>query len=160
MALGLSNTFGGFFQCFSVCSSMSRSLIQESTGGKTQARQMHFKCISMNAFVYTSVCSWHCVVLDCWSSVWCNCTGDGTKVRLTFSRAAQGMCQQTSVRSVSQIANLFVLYLDSLFWYEPWIKCGYNLHSLCVCLGSSCCHCICESEGNVQAVLRHSHTMA
>uniref|UniRef100_A0A8C2BC70 Solute carrier family 26 member 6, like n=1 Tax=Cyprinus carpio TaxID=7962 RepID=A0A8C2BC70_CYPCA len=55
VALGLSNTFGGFFQCFSVCSSMSRSLIQESTGGKTQARQMHFKCISMNAFVYTSV---------------------------------------------------------------------------------------------------------
>uniref|UniRef100_A0A8C1KGF8 SLC26A/SulP transporter domain-containing protein n=1 Tax=Cyprinus carpio TaxID=7962 RepID=A0A8C1KGF8_CYPCA len=36
VALGLSNTFGGFFQCFSVCSSMSRSLIQESTGGKTQ----------------------------------------------------------------------------------------------------------------------------
>ncbi|XP_056316255.1 solute carrier family 26 member 6, like [Danio aesculapii] len=36
VALGLSNTVGGFFQCFSVCSSMSRSLIQESTGGKTQ----------------------------------------------------------------------------------------------------------------------------
>ncbi|XP_069045667.1 solute carrier family 26 member 6 [Lepisosteus oculatus] len=36
VALGLSNTFGGFFQCYSVCSSMSRSLIQESTGGKTQ----------------------------------------------------------------------------------------------------------------------------
>uniref|UniRef100_A0A672YC47 Solute carrier family 26 member 6-like n=1 Tax=Sphaeramia orbicularis TaxID=375764 RepID=A0A672YC47_9TELE len=36
VALGLSNTVGGFFQCFSVCPSMSRSLIQESTGGKTQ----------------------------------------------------------------------------------------------------------------------------
>ncbi|CAL8340613.1 unnamed protein product [Lota lota] len=36
VALGLSNTVGGFFQCYSVCSSMSRSLIQESTGGKTQ----------------------------------------------------------------------------------------------------------------------------
>ncbi|XP_059426152.1 solute carrier family 26 member 6, like isoform X2 [Carassius carassius] len=36
VALGLSNTVGGFFHCFSVCSSMSRSLIQESTGGKTQ----------------------------------------------------------------------------------------------------------------------------
>ncbi|KAG7472299.1 hypothetical protein MATL_G00107370 [Megalops atlanticus] len=36
VALGLSNTVGGFFQCYSVTSSMSRSLVQESTGGKTQ----------------------------------------------------------------------------------------------------------------------------
>uniref|UniRef100_A0A3Q2DZG5 Solute carrier family 26 member 6, like 1 n=1 Tax=Cyprinodon variegatus TaxID=28743 RepID=A0A3Q2DZG5_CYPVA len=36
VALGLSNAVGGFFQCFSVCSSMSRSLVQETTGGKTQ----------------------------------------------------------------------------------------------------------------------------
>ncbi|XP_024916142.1 solute carrier family 26 member 6, like 1 [Cynoglossus semilaevis] len=36
VALGLSNSAGGFFQCFSVCASMSRSLIQETTGGKTQ----------------------------------------------------------------------------------------------------------------------------
>ncbi|KAF3689910.1 Solute carrier family 26 member 6 [Channa argus] len=37
VALGVSNAVGGFFQCFSVCSSMSRSLIQETTGAKTQA---------------------------------------------------------------------------------------------------------------------------
>ncbi|KAJ8360947.1 hypothetical protein SKAU_G00174720 [Synaphobranchus kaupii] len=36
VALGLSNVTGGLFQGFSVCSSMSRSLIQETTGGKTQ----------------------------------------------------------------------------------------------------------------------------
>ncbi|XP_063071724.1 solute carrier family 26 member 6, like [Engraulis encrasicolus] len=36
VALGLSNAVGGFFQCFAVCPSMSRSLVQESTGGKTQ----------------------------------------------------------------------------------------------------------------------------
>ncbi|KAM9506356.1 solute carrier family 26 member 6 isoform 7-T7 [Salvelinus alpinus] len=36
VALGLSNTVGGFFQCYSVTASMSRSLIQESTGGRTQ----------------------------------------------------------------------------------------------------------------------------
>ncbi|KAM7402173.1 hypothetical protein PAMP_017437 [Pampus punctatissimus] len=36
VALGLSNVAGGFFQCYAVCSSMSRSLIQETTGGKTQ----------------------------------------------------------------------------------------------------------------------------
>uniref|UniRef100_A0A096MEP0 Solute carrier family 26 member 6, like 1 n=1 Tax=Poecilia formosa TaxID=48698 RepID=A0A096MEP0_POEFO len=36
VALGLSNAVGSFFQCFSVCSSMSRSLVQETTGGKTQ----------------------------------------------------------------------------------------------------------------------------
>lgn len=39
VALGLSNTVGGFFQCYSVCPSMSRSLIQETTGGKTQVRE-------------------------------------------------------------------------------------------------------------------------
>ncbi|XP_020789914.2 solute carrier family 26 member 6, like [Boleophthalmus pectinirostris] len=36
LALGLCNMVGGFFECFAVCPSMSRSLIQESTGGKTQ----------------------------------------------------------------------------------------------------------------------------
>ncbi|KAK7884218.1 hypothetical protein WMY93_027341 [Mugilogobius chulae] len=36
VALGLSNAIGGCFQCYSVTSSMSRSLVQESTGGKTQ----------------------------------------------------------------------------------------------------------------------------
>uniref|UniRef100_A0A3Q3WIC0 STAS domain-containing protein n=1 Tax=Mola mola TaxID=94237 RepID=A0A3Q3WIC0_MOLML len=36
VALGLSNTVGSLFQCYSVTSSLSRSLVQESTGGKTQ----------------------------------------------------------------------------------------------------------------------------
>lgn len=36
MALGLSNLIGGIFQCFPVSCSMSRSLVQESTGGNTQ----------------------------------------------------------------------------------------------------------------------------
>lgn len=46
VALGLSNTIGGLFQCYSVTSSLSRSLVQENTGGKTQAsthRQMGMK---------------------------------------------------------------------------------------------------------------------
>ncbi|XP_004581804.2 solute carrier family 26 member 6 [Ochotona princeps] len=36
VALGLSNLVGGLFQCFPVSCSMSRSLVQESTGGNTQ----------------------------------------------------------------------------------------------------------------------------
>ncbi|XP_008563965.1 PREDICTED: solute carrier family 26 member 6 isoform X4 [Galeopterus variegatus] len=36
VALGLSNLTGGFFQCFPVSCSMSRSLVQECTGGNTQ----------------------------------------------------------------------------------------------------------------------------
>ncbi|XP_053157676.1 solute carrier family 26 member 6 isoform X2 [Hemicordylus capensis] len=36
IALGLSNFVGSFFQCFSVSCSMSRSLVQESTGGHSQ----------------------------------------------------------------------------------------------------------------------------
>ncbi|KAJ1110951.1 hypothetical protein NDU88_008297 [Pleurodeles waltl] len=36
IALGLSNFVGSFFQCFSITASMSRSLVQESTGGNTQ----------------------------------------------------------------------------------------------------------------------------
>ncbi|XP_076860055.1 solute carrier family 26 member 6 [Brachyhypopomus gauderio] len=36
VALGLCNTVGGFFQCFAVSCSMSRSMVQVSTGGKSQ----------------------------------------------------------------------------------------------------------------------------
>ncbi|XP_075403419.1 solute carrier family 26 member 6 isoform X1 [Tenrec ecaudatus] len=36
VAIGLSNFIGGFFQCFPISCSMSRSLVQESTGGNTQ----------------------------------------------------------------------------------------------------------------------------
>ncbi|KYO29743.1 prestin isoform B [Alligator mississippiensis] len=36
IALGLCNFLGGFFQCFSISCSMSRSLVQESTGGNSQ----------------------------------------------------------------------------------------------------------------------------
>ncbi|XP_024648231.2 solute carrier family 26 member 6 isoform X3 [Macaca nemestrina] len=36
VALGLSNLIGGVFQCFPVSCSMSRSLVQESTGGNSQ----------------------------------------------------------------------------------------------------------------------------
>ncbi|KAM6983046.1 LOW QUALITY PROTEIN: solute carrier family 26 member 6 [Tautogolabrus adspersus] len=36
LALGLSNSVGGFFQCFAISCSMSRTMVQESTGGETQ----------------------------------------------------------------------------------------------------------------------------
>ncbi|XP_037540396.1 solute carrier family 26 member 6 [Nematolebias whitei] len=36
VAAGLCNAIGGCFQCYAVTSSLSRSLVQESTGGKTQ----------------------------------------------------------------------------------------------------------------------------
>ncbi|KAJ1161846.1 hypothetical protein NDU88_002327 [Pleurodeles waltl] len=36
IAVGLCNSFGSFFQTFAITCSMSRSLVQESTGGKTQ----------------------------------------------------------------------------------------------------------------------------
>uniref|UniRef100_A0A3B3WQ23 STAS domain-containing protein n=1 Tax=Poecilia mexicana TaxID=48701 RepID=A0A3B3WQ23_9TELE len=40
VSLGLCNTIGGLFRCYAVTSSMSRSLVQESTGGKTQVAGM------------------------------------------------------------------------------------------------------------------------
>ncbi|KAJ8370166.1 hypothetical protein SKAU_G00101940 [Synaphobranchus kaupii] len=36
VALGLSNSIGGVFQCFAISCSMSRTMVQESTGGNTQ----------------------------------------------------------------------------------------------------------------------------
>ncbi|XP_062977681.1 solute carrier family 26 member 6 [Elgaria multicarinata webbii] len=36
IAIGCSNSVGGFFQCYSISASMSRSLVQESTGGQSQ----------------------------------------------------------------------------------------------------------------------------
>lgn len=46
IALGLSNSIGGIFQCFSVSCSMSRTMVQESTGGKTQVGR-EFKKLSL-----------------------------------------------------------------------------------------------------------------
>ncbi|XP_008412083.1 solute carrier family 26 member 6-like [Poecilia reticulata] len=40
VSLGLCNTIGGFFRCYAVTASLSRSLVQESTGGKTQVAGM------------------------------------------------------------------------------------------------------------------------
>uniref|UniRef100_A0A672YBX2 Solute carrier family 26 member 6-like n=1 Tax=Sphaeramia orbicularis TaxID=375764 RepID=A0A672YBX2_9TELE len=58
VALGLSNTVGGFFQCFSVCPSMSRSLIQESTGGKTQVNESIQICVTfLLTFLYAVLAS-------------------------------------------------------------------------------------------------------
>lgn len=37
--MGLCNSVGGMFQCFPVSGSISRSMVQESTGGQTQVRK-------------------------------------------------------------------------------------------------------------------------
>lgn len=41
IALGLSNSIGAMFQCFAISCSMSRTMVQISTGGKTQVRILH-----------------------------------------------------------------------------------------------------------------------
>uniref|UniRef100_A0A3P8QI97 STAS domain-containing protein n=1 Tax=Astatotilapia calliptera TaxID=8154 RepID=A0A3P8QI97_ASTCA len=46
VALGLSNSIGGIFQCFTVSCSMSRTMVQESAGGKTQVSR-DFKKLSL-----------------------------------------------------------------------------------------------------------------
>uniref|UniRef100_A0A7N6B9D3 SLC26A/SulP transporter domain-containing protein n=1 Tax=Anabas testudineus TaxID=64144 RepID=A0A7N6B9D3_ANATE len=58
LALGLSNTVGGFFQCYSVTACLSRTLVQESTGGKTQALSM------MGASLLLFLNLWGLVLLD------------------------------------------------------------------------------------------------
>lgn len=40
LAMGLCNSVGGLFQCFPVSGSMSRSMVQESTGGQTQVSSL------------------------------------------------------------------------------------------------------------------------
>lgn len=43
--MGLCNSIGGMFQCFAVSTSMSRSMVQENTGGKTQvSTEWHLEC--------------------------------------------------------------------------------------------------------------------
>jgi MFS superfamily sulfate permease-like transporter len=43
-ALGMANVVGSFFQCFVSCGSLSRTVIQETSGGKTQV-SLYFKSI-------------------------------------------------------------------------------------------------------------------
>ncbi|XP_029453377.1 solute carrier family 26 member 6-like [Rhinatrema bivittatum] len=45
VALGLSNFVGSFFQCFAISSSVSRSLVQESTGGNSQVASAVSCCV-------------------------------------------------------------------------------------------------------------------
>ncbi|XP_077080066.1 solute carrier family 26 member 6-like isoform X1 [Siphateles boraxobius] len=46
LAMGLCNSIGGVFQCFPVSGSISRSTVQESTGGQTQVRTPAVSCYS------------------------------------------------------------------------------------------------------------------
>uniref|UniRef100_A0A8C9U543 Solute carrier family 26 member 6, like 1 n=1 Tax=Scleropages formosus TaxID=113540 RepID=A0A8C9U543_SCLFO len=58
VALGISNTVGGFFHCYSISSSMSRSLVQVTAGGKTQVSPYickHSSCHHVCVFC-TCVC--------------------------------------------------------------------------------------------------------
>lgn len=48
IALGLCNFVSSFFQTFAITSSMSRSLVQESTGGKTQVSHTLTCCKSIS----------------------------------------------------------------------------------------------------------------
>uniref|UniRef100_A0A663FHG2 Solute carrier family 26 member 6 n=1 Tax=Aquila chrysaetos chrysaetos TaxID=223781 RepID=A0A663FHG2_AQUCH len=56
IALGLCNFLGGFFQCFAISCSMSRSLVQESTGGNSQvglgnAASLHLPSAILSAII-------------------------------------------------------------------------------------------------------------
>lgn len=105
--------FSSVFQFVLLCLAVSYRKAQE-------ARHRQDKCICtyLRKHAFIHVCSSHCVCLDGRSSVWCNSTGDSTKVRLTFSGAAQGMYKQSSVQTMSQITKLFLLNIDSLYWHE------------------------------------------
>ncbi|XP_075430648.1 solute carrier family 26 member 6-like isoform X1 [Ascaphus truei] len=45
LAIGFSNFVGSFFQCFAISGSMSRSLVQESTGGNSQVASAVASCV-------------------------------------------------------------------------------------------------------------------
>ncbi|NXQ61041.1 S26A5 protein, partial [Anthoscopus minutus] len=51
IALGICNSVGSFFQTFSVTCSMSRSLVQESTGGRTQIAGTLSACVVLLVIV-------------------------------------------------------------------------------------------------------------
>uniref|UniRef100_A0A672P8Z1 Solute carrier family 26 member 6-like n=1 Tax=Sinocyclocheilus grahami TaxID=75366 RepID=A0A672P8Z1_SINGR len=48
IALGLSNSIGGLFNCFAISCSMSRSMVQVSTGGKSQVRTPRWMVSSLD----------------------------------------------------------------------------------------------------------------
>lgn len=87
VALGLSNTVGGFFQCYSVTSSLSRSLVQESTGGKTQVnrqRYMRANKSELSQILYANLKQRTCMgffFLGCRSDFICHCADYSVKIR-------------------------------------------------------------------------------
>uniref|UniRef100_A0A8C7LBB7 STAS domain-containing protein n=1 Tax=Oncorhynchus kisutch TaxID=8019 RepID=A0A8C7LBB7_ONCKI len=63
IALGLSNTIGGVFQCFAISCSMSRTMVQESTGGKTQVQTPLIMTVVLCVIVIGGCLSVHQAVL-------------------------------------------------------------------------------------------------
>eukprot|EP00064_Thunnus_orientalis_P022032 superscaffoldBa00007090_g22211 len=55
IALGLSNSIGGIFQCFAISCSMSRTMVQESTGGKTQVAGALSAMAVLAAIIYVNL---------------------------------------------------------------------------------------------------------
>lgn len=65
MALGLSNSVGGFFQCYSVTGSLSRTLVQETTGGKTQVKTLITYMHRRINLIFIFAAHIHCICVFC-----------------------------------------------------------------------------------------------
>uniref|UniRef100_A0A8C0GGJ4 Solute carrier family 26 member 6 n=1 Tax=Chelonoidis abingdonii TaxID=106734 RepID=A0A8C0GGJ4_CHEAB len=55
IALGICNFVGGFFQCFSISCSMSRTLVQETTGGNSQVSPKWLVLPSLWGFLFQAI---------------------------------------------------------------------------------------------------------
>ena len=57
IGLGICNFVGSIFNCFTSAASLSRSLVQENTGGKTQVSYigLHVTCTIMYLDIFSSI---------------------------------------------------------------------------------------------------------
>lgn len=113
VSLGLCNTIGGFFRCYAVASSMSRSLVQESTGCKTQVKQIwmwshckskekwnrnsavEFSSSQMFGWNFCTFCRFTfclgvCLLSDCWDGLLRYCAHYSFENWLLVWRSPQG----------------------------------------------------------------------
>lgn len=150
VSLGLSNSIGGFFQCYPVTSSLSRSLVQESTGGKTQVKTntwvtckwLHLICMfGLRAYILQYACVF-VYVSGCRANFLHHCADHSFENRFSLWRSPKG----NTLLPLPFLTNDQDLSRQKIQW-------------LCVCVCSAGClinNSVCEFERNVHTVYRHT----
>lgn len=149
VAVGLCNITGGLFQCYPVTSSLSRSLVQESTGGKTQVnanayavKQLRLCCAKLSG---TKVCVLACVLAGCGGDFLHHRADHNFENRFSLWRSPQG-----NTHSFLNHFSLMITISPGSSSNSKVMGMCWTHSCVCVCSSGRLVHNrVCEFERNV-----------